>query len=454
MAWGILAAGAVLAVLLFSYATSVPMSFRVRGDAFGYMRTADGFSSLRDAFSYVGDRTYGFPLFLYVVRELSSPVTLWDWVAATSYFQFSIHIVACLFFYAAFLKGLFREAKLPAVAAPAAGALLLCYPALVMYTTVPLADTFCTDLLMMAAAARSASRKAVRPANAFLLCGICGLLLGYIVLARPSFGPAVLAFYGVSFCSLVFNKEWRVRGGETALMSMAALVLILPVMWHVWESDGSIGLQNEAFVEKSVAVSMQSGLSSVRVFWSGQYESQEPIPGIKDTYLDEVYGKKCSVDSVASLALCLFSQPQALPLYFGKKTIALFDVPHIQPYAVDLSPGWFVPLERIFGAAAFCGLVSLLIMAGLHLLSGPRPVWIGLPWTVLVLTLLLLHTLLHIEGRYGFPVVPFCLTALFLGFAGARQAGRKFYIRWLLAVLVAAVCFMYQTYSWDFVAPS
>lgn len=454
ISWLILAAGVILGAVLFSYAVSIPMSSRIRGDAYVYMMIANRFSSLRDAFTYVGDRTYGFPLFLYLVKAAASPATLGEWVAMASYCQFLLHVCACLFFYAAFLKEKFHKTGLPVIAAPAITAALLAYPALVTYTTTPLTDTFCADLLMLAAAAWSASRKKkARPAIVFIFCGACGLLLGYAVMVRPVLIISVAAFYVASFYDLMMNKKWRAEAARTVVMTVAALCLILPAMWNVWEAQGGIGLQDKGFVQKSVHGSMQIGLSAVRVYWSNKNPSQNPLPGIRDPYLDEVYGKKCTVDSASSLVLCLLSQPQALPLYFAKKTIGLFDAPHLQPYAVDLTSDWFVPLERVFGTAAFCGFISLIIMTGAHLFSGLRPAWIELPWAVLVLIFILCHTLMHIEGRYGFPVVPFCLPSFFLGFAGARQAGRRFYLWWLLTIFIAAGCFIYQIYSWDSIVP-
>lgn len=453
ISWGIIAAGATLAVMMFFYATSVPIHSRLRGDAFEYMVIASGFSSVSDAFAYVGYRTYGFPLFLYTIKAVASPAGPDDWVAIASYYQFILHLCACAFFYAAFLKGIFQKAGLPRITAPAVAAALMAYPALVTYTTIPLTDTFCADLLMLAAAAYSAGRSAARR-TALILCCICGLLLGYAVMVRPSFGVAVAAFYCALFLGFIADQKWRSQIIGTALMTAATLVLILPTMKSVWDEYGSVGLQDKAFVERS-GLSMQIGLSSVRVYWSGKYVSYDAAPGIRDPYLEKTYREKCAVDSVASLTACLLSEPQALPLYFGKKALALFDVPHLQPYAVDLTPAWFVPLERIFGVAAFCGFISLFIMAGSHLLQhSSKHTWIGLPWAALVLTLMLLHTLLHVEGRYGLPAVPFSIPSLFLGFAAARQAGRRFFGWWFLAISVSAACFVYQVNNWDSVTPS
>ena len=445
----------ILAALLFSYAGSIPLPFRVHGDASDYMIIADRFLSLGDAFNYVGNRTYGYPLFLYIINAMGVPDGREEWVSQISYCQFVIHLCACMAFYTAFLKDLFQRSKLPDVVAPFVAAALMAFPSLVTYTTVPLTDTFCADILMMAAAVHSMGHRYAGGQATFILSVACGVLLGYAVLVRPSLGLGVIAFYGVEFYGLFLNrKKWRSPAVKSLLMVMATLTLILPAMWNVWEMQGTVGLQNKDFVQVSVHDSMQRGLSAVRVYWPAGDATQDPLPGVRDPYLDAVYGEECTVDSVFSLATCLLSQPHALPAYFVKKSIAIFDVPHIQPYALELTPDWFVPLERVFGTVSFCGLISVLVMICSRSSGRQKSPWIGGEWVALVLALTLLHSLLHIEGRYSFPLVPFLLPSLFLGFSAARKAGRRFYMGWLLSIFVAGMCFVYQVSIWDTLPPT
>src|SRR3954469_21515847 len=100
----LLAAGMTGAAVLYSYAALLPLRFRLGFDAVEYLSIARGFRSLHDVFSYVAFRTYGFPLFLYFIKAVFHPESEAAWVAEASAGQFLFHIIACLAFYAFFLK--------------------------------------------------------------------------------------------------------------------------------------------------------------------------------------------------------------------------------------------------------------------------------------------------------------------------------------------------------------
>src|SRR4051812_13011827 len=168
---GIIAAAIIAAAALFCYALSVPYDYRVSGDAFIYMRTGLHFSSFGDGLSYTGERTFGYPLFLYVIKAVLAPPSPADWARDIACVQFALHIAACLFFYAAVIKK-----HLSRFTAALAAGLLIAYPPLVTAATTPLADIFCTDLIMLAAALHSLGR-AAQGKRGFLFFALCGLLL-------------------------------------------------------------------------------------------------------------------------------------------------------------------------------------------------------------------------------------------------------------------------------------
>jgi hypothetical protein len=271
-------------------------------------------------------------------------------------------------------------------------------------------------------------------------------------MVRPSFWPSIVAFYAASVYEAgIGAQDRRKRAARTMAMLLATLVMITPTVSQMYQSQGTLALQNETFVQTGIQDSLQNGLSAVRVYWPDDYtDIKGHLPGIRDPLLDETYGRICHVDSLGSLAGCLFSHPLIIPFYLGKKAIALFDIPDLETFAIGRSPVWFKPLERLFAAAAFCGFISLVILPFLT----KKPVWIGLPWTAWALVLMAMHLTLHIEGRYSLGLVPLSLTSLFLGFADARQAGDRFFKLWLTAMIFAAGLFLYQVYSWDAIPPT
>ena len=451
--WLILAIGASMALGIFTYAASLPLKSRITGDAIVYLGIADSFTSIGDAFSYTGNRTYGLPLFLYVVRSVAGISSLDQWLARVSYALFILHLAASASFYRFFLRDLFVKSGLPTFTAAAAAAIIMAFPALVTHTTTPLTDTFCVDLLMLAAALHYSGRISDSLLG-LAQSALCGLILGYAVMVRPSFWPAVLVFFGASFLeALLANGRRRLLLMITLCMAAGTLAVIIPALARGFTVYKTPSLQNPGFVKACSGASMQSGLSSVRVFWSDSNISKDPLPGVKDPFLLAMYGDDKEVHSIGSLLKCLCKKPFAIPIYLGKKTIGLFDEPYLQPYSVDLTPDWFTALQRAFELPAFCGFLALIILAFSMQFQKNAPESISLPWVALLATLMCTHLVMHIEGRYGFPAVPFSIAALFLGFAGARKAGRQAFIAWVIALTMAASLFLYQVHAWDLVVP-
>ncbi len=450
----VFAVGALAACLLFMYALSCPLSRRVQGDSLEYLKIADSFTSLPQALSYTGDRTYGYPMFLCLVGWIASPSDLATWLNGISIVQLGLHIVACILFYAAVLRPLFEKAALPRIAAASLASVIMSYPTLVTYTSLPLTDTFCVDLIMIAACISFATLNQT-VMKACLGSGLCGLVLGYTIMVRPSFWPAISAFCIVSMihAALRLGKQWSAILKATSLVAGIATI-IAPALWNGRNVYGTPALQKPEFVKACSVSCLQSGLYSVRVFWSFTRHSKESLPGIRDPLLVENYeANKTDVQSPATLLKHLFSKPQVVPFYIGKKTIALFDEPHIQPYLAEETPPWFSLLQRVFATGSFCGLIALLVSLVTQIFSKRPQSWIGFPWAVFVVFLLMTHGVVQIEGRYGFSAIPLCLASLFLGYSQARQLGTRFTCYWALTILIAAGIFLYQVTAWDHVAP-
>lgn len=407
-------AGICASIVLFIYAIQLPASNRIRGDALDYISIASNFSSLKNSINYIGDRTYGYPFFLYIVQIVTSTADLYKSSIIIAVVQFLFHIFSCLGFYAFFLKRILQKSGLSNFAAILITAILISYPAFITYTTITLTDTFSVDFFMFAILLYYLCFNIKNKYFSVLFGFLCGLLFGYMIMVRPSFWPPVLAFYIA--CLLQAVMYWKIYLSKIhiiTLMGIAMLIPISPSITRMYQSQGTIGIQNKDFYKTASQDTLQAGLSHVRVYWSQLHFSQDPFPGIKDQLLEKNYGSRCKVTSLSSLSTCLLSKPLAIPFYFGKKTMALFDVPHLQSYAIDVTPTWFTNMQRVFEIIPFCGFISLLISFVTRPFLTRKTVWVGFPLSIFTLALVFMLSLCHIEGRYGFTAIPLSVASLF-----------------------------------------
>jgi len=454
-AWIIILASINIAYLLFYYAVSLPPLLRIRGDAYQYLNIANSFASIHDAITYVGDRTYGFPLFLYLIKIIFSPTNANDWATKASYIQFSIHILASLCFYKFFLQNIFKQVKLSNIFAALVCGVIICYPTVVANTSIQLVDTLGLDLLLFVVVLYKASFIFQRRIITFIIAGFCGLLLGYTIMVMPLLWPPAIILYIVSIVEK-FGSSFKHPNRIVIFISMTIGVLtpILPTMHQIWSKDHTVGIQNTKYLEYYTKSGFQNGLSNVRVFWSTRNPSNKIHPGIYDPYLTKIYGETCKADSPISVIKCLFSRPLAIPIYFTKKIIAIFDVPYLQSYTVDMTPTWFIPWERLFGMFSFSGFMYLILNTIARPFLKLKVDWLGWNWSFFAIFWIGMITFLPIEGRHGFVAIPFAIASLFLSFATMRQLGAKFIVAWIYILSISCCLFLYQTYLWDLVPPS
>lgn len=442
----------LIAYKLFSYGMSFPLRERVRGDAYLYMSIAYNFSSFWDGVSYVGqERTSGYPIFLYLVKVIFSPKHLKEWAYQVAYIQVFFHILASVCFYKFFLTDLFRQKKLLKFSAVLITCLLIIYPTLVTYTTTPLTDTFTTDLIMIFIILYYKSYK-----GSFYLSALsCGIVLGYLILVRPSLWPPVLVFYTICVCMMILKRRNFISKTNVFIMMMSTLIILTPSFYYTQQKYGHIGIRNTNLVEEIYSKDLQAGLSAVRVFWSRKYISANPIySGIHDPLLMREYGLKCNVVSLPEILKCLFEKPKFVPVFIFKKMIGLFDDPQLQPYIVDFTPRWFILWQRVFGMLSFCGFLSLIYITILNIFYKNKTFAIDLPLSMFMCTLIGVHMILHIEGRYGFSVIPLSITALFLSFTYAKELEKRRSLAiWMCILTISGMLFLYQTHHWDLTPP-
>ncbi len=446
-----LAGGLVVAGGWFLYVCSVGLPNRVRGDAVAYLQVVAGAGSVADVLGWAGERTLGFPLFLYAIRrtfELVTPLiaeTLGAFVNTVAIVLLGVHVAASLFFFRRMQAIVGSSLRL--ALHPVALSLLVAYPGLVAYTTVPLTDTLAADLLMVGAVL--GAREMDGSHSRRLLSGAAtGLVLGALVLVRPS---ALVVTAALILAGLA-QALWRERPRIPALVIAAVLwsSLIGVQAFNCTRAYGEPCLTEPAATQKALAESIAWGTTSARHYWSrhsGDVGGRVTVP---DPLLTRVLGAACPARTLLGgdgIFACLVAQPLAYPAMLLEKSIGLCDSYHLQPYAVDLTPRWARLWSRPFGALAFAGLAAVGGWLVVLLVSAPAsPLALVL---IAPVAHVAWHALFHVEARYGLGAVPFALVTLVatLQYAWTRPRAARIAVTGALAL--AGMAFLAQTSRWD-----
>ena len=371
---------ALVALAEWLYGMSIPLDFRVRGDAATYLATAQGFASLWQAFTHVGARANGLPLLEYALQGSPTAICL---------FMFAVHGAASL----VLCRMVTRRGWIPANWQPALFALLVCFPPMVFHTTTPLADTFGADVIIIAFCALASGR--------WLGTAIGGLLLGYAITVRPAYIPGIAAFLVV----------WACRRSLRPFLAVACCLLYLaPTVIQCHEQYGSWSMQAPGLFDANL--SMRSGIKGTQIpWWRSDLYASENIPTVPDPFMVGHFYHRCDVASVGDLASCLAGDPAASVVLVGKKLGGLHDYFRLTPYTEQMTPDGWIVAGRASGWIAIAGLAALLL-GGATLLFRRR---LG-RWEIALLAFVVLqvasHLALHVEERYSLAWVPYCLAAL------------------------------------------
>src|SRR6185503_3920908 len=133
----------------------------------------------------------------------------------------------------------------------------------------------------------------------------------------------------------------------------AAFLFLLPVAVKCGGSYGRVCIQNPEFTSRAAAGSLQMGLTTFRVYWSSRSRWESTIVLPEDWSMVEHWGTACDIGRISTPGQwlrCTFSRPLYLPVYLGKKVIAVFDHLFLQPYAADVTPAWAMDYGRVFSA--------------------------------------------------------------------------------------------------------
>ena len=451
-----------VASMLFAYGLGYPSEIRLLGDANDYLAIADGIYSFSEVLSYAGDRTIGLPALEYLIWKvviLFKPADeVQAWANAICGVLFAFHIAIAWFFSQwARSGGLIRGEN----ASLFLFGFLGTYPALIGHTTTPLTDTFSLDLVVCALMVLHAAFEREVWYKVLGLAGAAAALLAFSILVRPG---NILGAGGM-FAAGIALGFLRLR--RTAFLicaaALAGTLLLAPYYYNCKRAYGVLCLQSPENV--NFLASAQGGLRGARTLWSKESVVPGQIPVLPDGVMYGGYYQRCQLTAFVgldetSLTGCLINRPLLLPVYVVKKWIGLFDHFRFTPYLENDTPFWLRWLSRGYDALAWLGLAAFFLAsfrAAMQLGRAGAKEWLAGAYAPILLSvypavLLVQHTALHIEERYGFPLIPLCAVMLvkygekigvYRSLSGTKQLLLAMYFIAVLAVFIT------QVISWD-----
>jgi len=278
---------------------------------------------------------------------------------------------------------------------------------------------------------------------------------------RPGYWIGVVGFLTIYMLITVVNhlllRHQNIR--QTALMVVVTILtlaaVILPVMDRCKARYHTLCLQDPNTFVFMTQVSV--GLTSVRTVWN------HTPPYYSDPFLVKNFHDRCPVTSLignlnsdnTNLLSCMFHAPHLMVVYFVKKMTGLFDTFRMTPNTEHLTPAWYIWVARVFSSIAFVGFWILLwegLKGTYHLIIHRRPVsaLIAAAWAFCILEVSM-HAILHVEERYAFSWIPFCIIAIFLKIKAIQAKNYPPKLSWLWLIFAALVMFGYfiQVAVWD-----
>jgi hypothetical protein len=250
--------------------------------------------------------------------------------------------------------------------------------------------------------------------------------------------------------------------------ALGCILLLAPFSYNCTQKYGSLCLQSPETFDS--VKSAQSGLRGARTLWemtslaTGQW-----APTLPDDTMYTNYFQRCQLKTIvgiddSSLTGCLITRPLALPAYTVKKWIGLLDNFRFTPYLEKETPFWLRWLSRAYNSLAWIGLAMIFMMlfqATKRIYRSEIKEKLIVPITPALLVvysvvMLAQHTVLHVEDRYGFPIIPLC--AVMLAVYGEkfihnyRTFGYQKVMPLALYCIAAWAIFIAQIIIWDNVA--
>jgi hypothetical protein len=248
----------------------------------------------------------------------------------------------------------------------------------------------------------------------------------------------------------------RRRAGAVVLLPVVSLLVFAlitaPRHMACMRQSHVFCFESPRDVDENIRIGLRLGQIGVRTYallyfdYKGAFRARGVT--VPDPFMQEHFG--CLPPAgplVSGILACYGENALVLPVYFGKKLIALFDNSFLNPYAALITTPVVWWWNRLFSMLAFAGFASLVTLATWAATHRRLPFQVALP--LLYLAVYLGVSLIpHAEVRYGFPLVPASIVALALL---CRETLRGGWQRWAIIALLACVCgtFLAQTVAWD-----
>lgn len=444
--WLYLILGLVIGTTWFGYNRWIDFGpFTFDADAVSYSQISNSFKNFGEAFTYAGNRTFGFPLVLYFIKRIvevfsnPSPEVLVGIQTAT---LLVFHFVASVFFYRAIRKlSLLQGLRIH----PVVLSLILLHPGLVGHSAVLLTDTFTADLIMIGVVYLLEARNG--SSRSLLLRGAAvGLVLGFAVGVRPFLAVSVSAVIAFAIGLSIFFRKPRPFIFFFSPMFFVFSLVLLPSVLNCRTNYGKVCMQNPTFSGQAVSDSLQLGMTFFRYYGSTR-SNVAVMP--EDWSMVENWKGACNISNVTGPVQwlqCVSRKPLYFPVFLMKKVVALFDSFFLQPYAQDVTPSWARHYSRVFGTLSFVGFFCAIWI--LLVFIKRRMFWESLAISFPIFTLLF-QIPMHIEPRYSFSVVPICLFSLVWLFQWSLRQNRQRKFAYWFFILVFGAIFLIQTRFWD-----
>ncbi|HUP58242.1 MAG TPA: hypothetical protein VM598_12365, partial [Bdellovibrionota bacterium] len=251
-------------------------------------------------------------------------------------------------------------------------------------------------------------------------------------------------------------RGWRATAkGFLALPALAALVFAFSISPQVYSCSAKFGklcYQGPEINSAGAAQGLSMGMHGCRTYtmlYSKKHANS--LITTYDQFYNQNFGDYCPIDpnrKIASIARCYADNFLVLPIFFGKKLVGLADNFHLNTYAAAITTRSQVAYNRVFGVLAFLGNLCCvaLIARAVRRRQFDEPWFVPLGFYV---SYLLLSIVFHVEGRFGFPMIPFALVALWLVLAHCTREGWSRHRGVASALLVAFLLFFVQVELWD-----
>lgn len=409
--------------------------------------------SIGEALTRYDYRPLGYPLFLRAHLFLFQTFGLampsdWIWIHLSLLTVFILFVCASYFLYYSFLRrgvGLHRVALY----------LLLLYPGLVASAALTMTDTFATVLVMVMAGCLLRLEWKVDRSN-LLLAGAIGLLAGWLVITRPPHYvvvPAVLAVsLGIGVAVSICRWSWVFLLPVVAIVFCA--LIAAPRLFACYERSHTLCFVTPTDFERYLRNSLEVSKTGARIYGVSHLDGNGKLHAYQVAVPDPLFVSRfgCVLGdspNLRGLFDCYARNVHYLPVYFGKKLIALFDNYHLNTFAAAVTTWWQIVVNRFFGVVVWVGFLGVVGLGVGQLLRRQLDLRFSL---LLLYGFIYLGSILlvaHIEARYGFPLVPFSLFFFVAIFQWMDRARRSQAATAMATCLLAVVVFLWQVNAWD-----